>query len=816
MFSRRLMESDAEYLDVNSGLKSPKLSPLLTEEELFMPCLADSQRNGSLVRVSMRINVLQKEKRQTNANNPIYQPPKNFDPNTLARHKSQPVAMGEVIPTEVHIATQVVCNEKKIDFGVIPVGQRKIKSISLSNVGENAAVFSIEPLSTLKIYPMKGRILVGSTQKLRLEFRPTNPETIQVDLMIDIRGGERLKIPIVAEAQVPKVEMDSGALNFGEVFIGACSTCPIVLKNKSELIPAILYLDLSQHPDFHVATDSGELVTDTTGDDQPITCDIPAGRNDDEEDESNESCLYGSEGEMEERIRRYRITIEPNSRVSFFFCFQPRSEEAHQFILKFNLEGASSMSEFNREVKARAMKPRLVPSHYVVDFGRRATILEPSRPVLHSKLLTLANEDTEPIEWRKGSTETETAFYLEPASGSLNPGQTIQVQVFFKPKEKKEYSEVVSIYLDEKNDLDIKLKGIGADPAIRFDVLELILPVTPLNIPIVQTFYVINEGYENLDLKYRLPIDTSKVPLKLRFPEGSKLSAHKQKVPVELTFISTKPISFNSKIDFFDHDGNKYSIHVSCTADNCLLTNYPYLVANKETFNLNNQQGEPISLLFDDNRDDREKDDDTMSSTSVYSENTEATGFSTTLPRMFRKKNIDRVLHWLNASVLENPIDDLMKAILLSNGRVVYDIVGYLSGKQLTKRKKRPSNKGETPYQALYSHHEEQLNMLKTYGAFVSTVRAELLLSYDDFVKLTTDSGFPNSYHEPRRMSESTFRYRSAEAWGTVLYQIIKVFLLSTINLKQAKAMSPEIFAGSEIVFPSSNVYSVAENILLR
>ncbi len=198
--------------------------------------------------------------------------------------------------------SKVVCNEKKIDFGTIFVGQRKIKSISLSNVGENAAVFSIEPLSTLKIYPMKGRILVGSTQKLLLEFRPTNPETIQVDLMIDIRGGKRLKIPIVAEAQVPKVEMDSGTLNFGEVFVGSCSTCPIVLKNKSELIPAILYLDLSQHPDFHVATESGELVTDTTGDDQPITCDIPDGSNE-EEDESNESCLYSSEGETEEGIR---------------------------------------------------------------------------------------------------------------------------------------------------------------------------------------------------------------------------------------------------------------------------------------------------------------------------------------------------------------------------------------------------------------------------------------------------------------------------------------------------------------------------------
>lgn len=52
--------------------------------------------------------------------------------------------------------------------------------------------------------------------------------------------------------------------------------------------------------------------------------------------------------------------------------------------------------------------------------------------------------------------------------------------------------------------MSIELKGIGAFPRLVFDRREIILPVVPLNIWSRCIFRVVNEGYDNLNLKYNL------------------------------------------------------------------------------------------------------------------------------------------------------------------------------------------------------------------------------------------------------------------------------------------------------------------------
>lgn len=50
--------------------------------------------------------------------------------------------------------------------------------------------------------------------------------------------------------------------------------------------------------------------------------------------------------------------------------------------------------------------------------------------------------------------------------------------------------------------VDITLGGSGAYPRLLFDKKEVILPVVPLNIQSRCSFRIINDGYENLNLKY--------------------------------------------------------------------------------------------------------------------------------------------------------------------------------------------------------------------------------------------------------------------------------------------------------------------------
>jgi hypothetical protein len=51
----------------------------------------------------------------------------------------------------------------------------------------------------------------------------------------------------------------------------------------------------------------------------------------------------------------------------------------------------------------------------------------------------------------------------------------------------------------------------------------------------------------------------------------------KNKIRVEVRFISKKPISFTTNLEFFDDLDKVYSIPISGTSDNCILSNFAYV-----------------------------------------------------------------------------------------------------------------------------------------------------------------------------------------------------------------------------------------------
>jgi len=121
------------------------------------------------------------------------------------------------------------------------------------------------------------------------------------------------------------------------------------------------------------------------------------------------------------------------------------------------------------------------------------------------------------------------------------------------------------------------MKGVGAYPRLTFDRREIILPIVPLEIESRCSFRIYNDGYENLTLKHLIPNDIGNIPIRLDFPEGQNLGVTRDKIRVDAVFMSKKPISFTTEIHFKDDNNNVYPIKISGTADNCMLTNYPYL-----------------------------------------------------------------------------------------------------------------------------------------------------------------------------------------------------------------------------------------------
>ena len=101
----------------------------------------------------------------------------------------------------------------------------------------------------------------------------------------------------------------------------------------------------------------------------------------------------------------------------------------------------------------------------------------------------------------------------------------------------------------ERPYLTLMLHATAVHPRLTFDRPEVILPAVPLGHTARASFYVINEGYDNLQIQHRLPVDTARAPLQLHFPEGHLVGISKRKLLVTVSFTAKKPMAFTAKVD---------------------------------------------------------------------------------------------------------------------------------------------------------------------------------------------------------------------------------------------------------------------------
>ena len=93
----------------------------------------------------------------------------------------------------------------------------------------------------------------------------------------------------------------------------------------------------------------------------------------------------------------------------------------------------------------------------------------------------------------------------------------------FTPRDAKAYEGTLAVYLDGQRAtpyMQLELQGQGQYPRLTFDVRECVLPPVPLGVRSQGVFNIINNGYDNLELKFRLPADESHLPMEMDFPEG--------------------------------------------------------------------------------------------------------------------------------------------------------------------------------------------------------------------------------------------------------------------------------------------------------
>lgn len=271
----------------------------------------------------------------------------------------------------------------------------------------------------------------------------------------------------------------------------------------------------------------------------------------------------------------------------------------------------------------------------------------------------------------------------------------------------------------------------------------------------------------------------------------------------------TSPLSFTTFLDFFDDEGNKFSIPISGTTDNSILTVFSYLQRYFDEIVYRYDKGKPIML-------DQSAGSDAGSQKSGFSggnggaggalQRAYSKGGSSIISRTAKslvgynpvpsdilERNCEYVCRWFNSSLNSNSMQAFPQDLITQNGTQMYDLITYLSGKrppgQASSKALAQANQtnAKDMLKVILSQYEELINYLKVNGAHLNTVRPEYLLNTSDYTKFL--KLYPKEENMKPKVVERVYPYIAMESWLTVFYQVLRIYYLNRITQKNFKAL---------------------------
>jgi len=767
---------------------------------------------------------------------------------------------------------------RRLDFGVLAVGVQAEKSLAVNNIGRDNAVFHVEPglPAHVTIAPMRGRIAADGRTDLTVTVLLDQPIQLDTLLTLAIRGGKSIRIPLLAAAVVPKFSFDEVDYDFGQLTLGAMATLPMTLRNSSA-VEGTAYINLMGFPAFSLTAEDKES-TDEVNTITPITQQeyhafVGTLRQESVGSGNQRSASTGDGEEDEEEPENLCFKVTVASALSMHLTYQPKEVGVHNFEFPILAVGAQDMPGIRRVVHAEALKPRLIFTTTCLDFKTKVVNcgMQAVAAVLE---VGLHNADDNPIEWAFDTEPFEKegkVFNVEPSCGTLPGNGDCLVRCAFLPTEPLAYNVSIPVHISPPAAdghssggaaipldktlppyLYLRIKGTGTVPKLTFDRKEVKLPIVPLGVQSSATFCIINQGYESLEVTHRLPTDNSRIPLNIVYPEGQQLGITKGKIPVTVTFESSKPIAFSANIDFLDAVDGVYKVTVCGIADNCLMTTFAFPcteAASAYTMQPVTSALQPCQLKMKE---------EYKRGTSVQQSNNNTYKSSTPTPSVIGEQlQTDYLVRWMNSNVLKATLENFPQDLITQNGRHVYEMIEFLSGRPVPKAKpdagkdtktketkeEKANLKGKEMQriQQLVAQYEQLLNYVKQHGGLLSCTRPEHFLSQEHYVRYMSSQ--PQAMG--RRQIEKS--YKSNEAWLNLILQTIKIFLLNRITPKAFKTLPgmsteidaplipaadepkdeyedrgkpkecQEVYDALEVKgLADSNIYSVAESILLR
>ena len=717
--------------------------------------------------------------------------------------------------------SRIIIKDRSVDFGMVPIGVPQLRHLLLKNQGTSEGFFKIDWQSKLgdslnndlkmQVIPERGHIPAGGGVDVEIWTSPQKPMKFEIGIPIVTSGSRPLTIPVTGESMIPELVIDQDEFDFKSIYIGGAGRLPLTIRNQS-IISAQILVDLTPFPEFSLEIDRENWSTDDY-DECPLVA-----------EERENAAASPTPGADRTRGSKYKLTVKENHALDFNFCFRPKNVSEHAFELPLEVVGmVNSPEHMKRVVVAEGLKPRLVLSEDVVDFGTRIVIRNNAIKIPYSMEFKLKNNDKNDVICKLGtpvgniSATSSPVFQFTPMESEIKSGDELLVRATFLPREDKQYRAILPIYLDgneDKSYVDVEVFGEGKFPSLVFDRHEVVLPPVPLGFKTKATFNILNDGYDNLELRYHLPTDTDRLPVEIDFPEGKMIGIAKGSLPVEISLSCDQPMSFTGNIEFLDEDGQRYTIAVTGTVDNSVITAYDFLKANEQVreLALTDNKGRVVEA----SAVEKCKYNVNLVHSEGYGLPSEILmGGEVTKPSAHISK-------FLGSITLKGVFgQDICGDLISTKGRGIIDLIETLSGKQVPgKITKLSSNRKEQAQQYL-NQYEKVLTMLRSYGACLNFVKPEFLLDHEDFKRIVASrevSGklSKNVIREWKALEER-FAAVSSYCWTSLIFQVVKVFVVSRVSLKSLKGLpiSQHIEMGKSY-FSRSNMHSVPEVVLLK
>uniref|UniRef100_A0A9L0INA6 Calponin-homology (CH) domain-containing protein n=1 Tax=Equus asinus TaxID=9793 RepID=A0A9L0INA6_EQUAS len=491
--------------------------------------------------------------------------------------------------------TKVVFFEPRILFNNSPQGLTTWRKAILHNVGQNHAYFKVcdqSLLSTINIVPSQGIIPLGGLTVLNISCTPTVAEKFDTRAKVAIHRANVIDLRIGGSIEVADVEIDPDVFNFSGTYIGSTQIIPFLVKNKGMTRARVEFnLEYSEEFSMDFKDKSGEFT-------DPAFPNI------------------------------YALELEEKTSLECGIAFSPTEVATHAFSIQVRINFFEASKLYTQYCLSNSpMIPKTVPlirPCYVQAAVLQAPVrlsstdfifeipvhtMDPKKKVTKTQDLILHNTSKKAVAWTLDISNTgklfrDGTFKFSVLKGVLQAHEECNVSISFCPS--KKYTANIPIRLND-NPVCYRilcLVGEVKSPKLLFNPPFIFFTPVPLDVTTVMDISILPQNYFR-DSTLTIQIPTARLsdgdeihPLSVTLPKGRVIRGSPDGINTELicqlSFKSSKPVSFIANVLFCDSRNKWFSLPVTATAENCILTIYPYMATHLDKQKIILKAGNPV------------------------------------------------------------------------------------------------------------------------------------------------------------------------------------------------------------------------------